>query len=60
MRKQRLGRVFARPVHANIENLADRAASYGMPGVIVQNDVVEIYEACGEAVDRAGEGLGPR
>jgi len=28
----------------------DRAIAYGMPGVIVKNDVAEIYEVCGEAV----------
>jgi pyruvate dehydrogenase E1 component alpha subunit len=48
-----------RPVHAKIENLADRAAAYGIPGVIVKNDVVEIYEVCGEAVARARKGEGP-
>jgi len=48
-----------RPVHAKIENLADRAASYGMPGVIVKNDVVEIYEVCGEAIAKARKGEGP-
>ncbi len=48
-----------RPVHAKIDNIADCAASYGMPGAIVQNDVMEIYEACGEAVNRARQGRGP-
>lgn len=48
-----------RPVHANIENLADRAVSYGMPGVIVNNDVLEIYEQCSNAVNRARKGEGP-
>ncbi len=48
-----------RPIHCKIENLADRAASYGMPGVIVGNDVIEIYQACAEAVARARAGEGP-
>jgi AcrR family transcriptional regulator len=40
-----------RPVYAKIENHPARAPSNGMPGVIVTNAVVEIYEACGEAVE---------
>lgn len=48
-----------RPTHAKIENMADRAASYGMPGVIVSNDVTEIYEVCAAAVARARAGEGP-
>ncbi len=48
-----------RPVHAKIENLADRAGSYGMPGVIASNDVIEIHDVCGEAVERARRGDGP-
>lgn len=44
----------------NIKDIADRAASYGIPGVIVDgNDVVAVYEAVGEAVDRARRGEGP-
>jgi len=48
-----------RPTHAKIENIADRAAAYGMPGTIVANDVLEIYEAVGTAVARARMGGGP-
>ncbi len=43
-----------------IENLADRAAGYGIPGVVVDgNHVTEVYEAVKTAVARAREGLGP-
>ncbi len=43
-----------------IANNSDRAAAYGIPGVLVpDNDVVAIYEAAGEAVSRARRGGGP-
>lgn len=43
-----------------IENVADRAVAYGMPGVIVDgNNVLEVYEASCEAVQRARNGEGP-
>jgi len=43
-----------------IENIADRASAYGMLGVIVDgNDVIEVYRAAKEAVDRARNGGGP-
>ncbi len=43
-----------------IENIADRAAAYGIPGVAVDgNDVLAVYEAAHEAVDRARKGEGP-
>jgi len=43
-----------------IENVADRAAAYGIPGVVVDgNDVMAVYEAAREAVDRARSGKGP-
>jgi len=46
--------------HAAVENLADRAAAYGMPGVTVDgNDPWAVYEATREAVDRARSGGGP-
>ena len=39
---------------------SDRAAAYGMPGVLVpDNDPVAVYEAAGEAVARARRGGGP-
>ncbi len=43
-----------------IENIADRAAGYGMPGMVVDgNDVVTVYKAAKEAVERARNGEGP-
>ncbi len=43
-----------------VENVADRAACYGMPGVIVDgNDVLEVFKAAREAVERARRGEGP-
>ena len=43
-----------------IENISQRAASYGMRGVTVDgNDVLEVYEAATEAVKRARGGEGP-
>ena len=43
-----------------IENVADRAAGYGFPGVVVDgNDVLACYEAARQAVDRARRGEGP-
>jgi len=44
----------------SVENVADRAPAYGMPGLMVDgNDVVAVYEAVGEAVSRARRGSGP-
>lgn len=43
-----------------IPSNADRAAAYGMPGVLVErNDAVEVCVAAGEAVARARRGEGP-
>ncbi|MEM9746339.1 MAG: thiamine pyrophosphate-dependent dehydrogenase E1 component subunit alpha [Actinomycetota bacterium] len=43
-----------------ITDIVDRAAGYGMPGVICDGmDVVAVYEAAGEAIARAREGGGP-
>jgi pyruvate dehydrogenase E1 component alpha subunit len=43
-----------------IENIADRAAGYGMPGVTVDgNDVMAVYKAVSQAVQRARAGEGP-
>lgn len=43
-----------------IDDLADRAASYGMPGRIADGqDVFAVIEAMNEAVDRARAGDGP-
>jgi 2-oxoisovalerate dehydrogenase E1 component len=41
-------------------NVAERAATYGMPATAVDgNDVLAIYEAAGAAVERARAGKGP-
>lgn len=43
-----------------IASNADRAAAYGMPGVLVEkNDAVAVFEAAGVAVARARRGEGP-
>jgi len=43
-----------------IENIADRAAAYDIPSVTVDgNDVLAVYEATSEAVNRARQGGGP-
>src|SRR5262245_12022322 len=43
-----------------IENVADRAAAYGIPGVVVDgSDVLAVYGAARTAVDRARRGEGP-
>jgi 2-oxoisovalerate dehydrogenase E1 component alpha subunit len=43
-----------------VEHVADRAAGYGMPGVSVDGgDVLAVYRAASEAVDRARRGGGP-
>ncbi len=44
----------------NIEDLADMAASYGIPGKIIDGqDVEEVYETVAEARERATAGDGP-
>jgi hypothetical protein len=44
-----------------ITDIVDRAAGYGMPGVVVDGmDVVAVHEAAVEAVARARAGEGPR
>ncbi|MEM2953288.1 MAG: pyruvate dehydrogenase (acetyl-transferring) E1 component subunit alpha [Candidatus Bathyarchaeia archaeon] len=43
-----------------IENIAERASAYGIPGVVVDgNDVLAVYEATFKAVERARKGEGP-
>jgi acetoin:2,6-dichlorophenolindophenol oxidoreductase subunit alpha len=43
-----------------VVDIADRAAAYDMPGVVVDgNDVLAVYEAVSEAVKRARKGEGP-
>jgi TPP-dependent pyruvate/acetoin dehydrogenase alpha subunit len=46
--------------HMLLRDVADRAASYGMPGEIVDGmDVVAVYEMAGQLVERARAGEGP-
>ncbi len=46
--------------HSASSNIADRAAAYNIPGVLVQgNDVFAVSEAAEEAVARARAGQGP-
>lgn len=46
--------------HMNIVDIAERGASYGIPGVVVDgNDVMAVYLAAAEAVERARDGGGP-
>jgi 2-oxoisovalerate dehydrogenase E1 component alpha subunit len=43
-----------------VEDVADRASGYGIPGVVVDgSDVLACYRAAKEAVDRARRGDGP-
>jgi len=44
----------------NIENIADRAAAYGMEGIVADGmDVLDIYKKTNEAVKKIREGGGP-
>lgn len=54
------GEYTAQKNHQAIVDVADRAAGYGMPGVVVDGmDAVAVYEAAGEAIARARAGEGP-
>ena len=47
-------------VSFKLEDIADRAAAYGMPGVVVDgNDVEAVYEVAGAAIAHARQGGGP-
>jgi TPP-dependent pyruvate/acetoin dehydrogenase alpha subunit len=53
---------YSTPVHRQVplENLVDRAKAYGISSTIVDgNDVVAVYTAAKEAVERARSGEGP-
>ena len=51
---------YSTPVSKQFMKLSDRAIGYGIPGISVDGtDVVELYGACKEAVDRARRGEGP-
>ena len=43
-----------------VENVADRAPAYGIPGAVVDgNDVIAVYHAAKKAIDYARAGGGP-
>jgi pyruvate dehydrogenase E1 component alpha subunit len=47
-------------VSTAVENIADRAAGYGMPGKVLDgNDIDAVYDATREAAERARRGDGP-
>jgi len=55
-----MGEFLCRENHQCVGNVADRAAAYDMPGVVIDgNDVMAVYEATAEAVKRARAGHGP-
>ena len=46
--------------HTNVSNIADRAAGYAMPGVVVDgNDALAVYQSAVDARARAVDGDGP-
>jgi len=56
--------LYGASTHVNkvmkVKNVADRAISYGISGIVVDgNDVFSVYSAAQEAVSRAREGKGP-
>lgn len=56
--------LYGASTHVNrvmkVANIADRAAAYGIPGVITDGmDVLAVYRTVKEAVDRARAGEGP-
>jgi TPP-dependent pyruvate/acetoin dehydrogenase alpha subunit len=54
------GMSFSTAKSMKVENIAERAAAYGMPGVTVDgNEVDDVYAATIEAVERARSGGGP-
>ncbi len=54
------GMSFSTEKSMAVENVAEKAAGYGMPGVTVDgNDVAAVYEAMETAVARARSGEGP-
>ena len=55
---------YGSPTHyraaMTVENVSDRAAAYNIPGVLVDGqDVMAMYQAVSQAVDRARTGEGP-
>ncbi len=49
-----------RGVHQKVKDIADRAAAFNIPGVVMDGmDVFDVYQKAGEAIDRARKGGGP-
>lgn len=46
-------------IHMHIQSVTQRALAYDIPAVSVANNVLEIYEEVGKAVERARQGEGP-
>ena len=46
-------------VHMTVNDVAERAASYGIPATVVPNEVMQIYDAASTAIKRARDGEGP-
>ena len=44
----------------SVERISDRAAAYGIPGITIDgNDVLEVHQVAGDAIQRARGGGGP-
>ena len=49
-----------RATHQKVKDIADRAAAFNIPGVVMDGmDVFDVYQKSGEAIDRARVGGGP-
>ncbi|MFQ5761611.1 MAG: thiamine pyrophosphate-dependent dehydrogenase E1 component subunit alpha [Candidatus Bathyarchaeia archaeon] len=56
------GYAISAPVsyHVNVKDISVRSTAYGVPGITIDgNDVLAVYNAATEAVDRAKKGGGP-
>jgi acetoin:2,6-dichlorophenolindophenol oxidoreductase subunit alpha len=54
------GEYTAHKYASAVEKISDRAASYNIPGITIDgNDVIEVYDTVGEAIERARNGEGP-
>lgn len=46
--------------HMNIKDIADRAKSYGIPGIVIDgNDAIEVFESIEKAAEYCRSGKGP-
>jgi len=49
-----------RKVHQKVKDIAERAAAFSIPGVVMDGmDVFDVYQRTGEAIERARAGDGP-